>query len=472
MNKVFSIAIREFLATAMTKAFVFGILAVPAIGGLVLLLATLGLFETPPPKAEGTILVLDKTESAFVAEGLETFYSPEAMQTKRQEMREKIQEATENIPMGSEQQKEMATDMAVQQLTPDVDVERLPEDADLEQAKQRVKDPSDDAFLLFVVDDRSVETPPSDAELRAAPESEREEASARGTFEVYQAKDVRAQVVNSARDGVRDLIIEQRIRAAGLDPEQISELQRPPRSQTRTLTDAGEKASAGALSQLLPFAFFMLLWVSVMSGGQYLLMSTIEEKSTRVMEILLSAISPTQLLLGKIVGQGAVGILILALYGGIGIFAANYFDVLALIPTRLLVWALFYFFVAYAFFASLMAAAGSAVSDIREAQSLTSPIMFLLIIPFFLWVPITQAPQGVLATGISFVPPLTPFVMVLRMSQPGVELPIWELAATTLVALLGVAVMVFAAVKIFRVGVLMYGKPPSFWGLLKWIRYA
>ena len=119
-----------------------------------------------------------------------------------------------------------------------------------------------------------------------------------------------------------------------------------------------------------------------------------------------------------------------------------------------------------------MAAAGSAVSDMREAQSLISPIMMLLMIPMFMIFPISQNPTGVVAMVASFIPPLTPFMMVLRMCQPGVEIPTWELIATTVVALGGVAFMVFAAVKIFRVGVLMYGKPPSFWGLLKWIRYA
>ena len=212
--------------------------------------------------------------------------------------------------------------------------------------------------------------------------------------------------------------------------------------------------------------------MSVLSGGQYLLMSTIEEKSTRVMEVLLSAISPTQLLIGKIIGQGAVGLLILLLYGGMSMVAANQFDMLALIQPRLIVWALVYFFIAYAFFASLMAAAGSAVSDIREAQSLISPIMMMLMLPIFLWFPISQNPNGMVAIVSSFFPPMTPFVMVLRMCQPGVHIPMWEMVATTAVALLGVAFMVYAAIKIFRVGVLMYGKPPSFLGLLKWIRYA
>lgn len=472
MIKVLSIAIREFLATAATKAFIFGTLALPAIGGLLLLLAALGLFESTPPKAQGTILVLDRTDSGFVASGLERAYSPEAVQAARDEIQGKAMEMMENVPIASEENKAMGAKMAAQQAVPSVTIERVDGDDDLDAQKARVKRPDDDAFLLFIVNDRSVEIPPKTEELEAMSEEEQAVAQARGAFELYQNQDTRGQIVERLRRQVQELIVEERIRREGLDPQRISELRRFPSAQTVTLTDAGESQSVNELAQLLPFIFFMLLWISVMSGGQYLLMSTIEEKSTRVMEVLLSAISPTQLLVGKIIGQGAVGLLILLIYGGMGVFAADYFDVLALIPPRLLVMAVVYFFIAYAFFAALMAAAGSAVSDIREASALTTPIMMLLMIPFFLWFPISQNPEGIVATVTSFIPPLTPFVMVLRMCQPGVEIPTWELAATTVVALLGVAIMVFAAVKIFRVGVLMYGKPPSFFGLLKWIRYA
>lgn len=472
MKKVFAIAIREFLATVATKAFIFGMLSLPAIGGIVLLLVSLGLFESEAAKPEGTILVHDQTESAFVATGLESLYTEEAVNDRREIFGQQLSEPIEKLPLGNDATKEAAIDAVTNKLIPSVIIERLPADADLEQAKERLKDPDDDAFLIFAITDRSVQIPPSNEELDGLSDEARAARKADGAYEIYQGPDVRAQVVEDLNAKVRTLIINERIRREGFDPAQIEQLRRRPRAIARTVTDDGESKSQNELAQILPFFFFVLLLMSVMSGGQYLLMSTIEEKSTRVMEVLLSAISPTQLLLGKIIGQGAVGLIILLLYGGMGVIAADTFDLLALIPVRLLLWVVLYFFMAYAFFASLMAAAGSAVSDIREAQALVSPIMMLLMLPFFLWLPISQNPMGVLATSASFFPPLTPFIMVLRMCQPGVTIPLWQLIATTVAGLLGVAFMVYAAVKIFRVGVLMYGKPPSFWGLLKWIRYA
>jgi len=472
MNKIFMIAVREFLATAATKAFIFGILAIPAMLGIVILLGSLGLFNSENPKAEGTILILDRTDSAFVAQGLEEHYSEESIQAQRDALSEQMGEALDKVPIGNDEQKEMAMDAAISQLVPSVTVERLALDTDLDAQKSRLKDSEDDAFLLFIVSETSVEIPPSKSELTQLPEAEQDAAQARGMFEIYQNKDVRAQIVGGVQKIVRKSLVEERIRREGLDPARIEALNRFPTVEAKTLTDSGETDSSSEFVQFLPLAFFMLIYMSVMFGGQYLLMSTIEEKSTRVMEVLLSAISPTQLLIGKIIGQGAVGIFILLVYGGMGLVAADQFGVLALIPARLIPWTIFYFFIAYAFFASLMAAAGSAVSDIREASSLTSPIMMLMMIPFFLWMPISQNPEGIIATVTSFIPPLTPFIMVLRMFQPGVQIPMWEMIATTAVALLGVAFMVYAAIKIFRVGVLMYGKPPSFLGLLKWIRYA
>ena len=222
----------------------------------------------------------------------------------------------------------------------------------------------------------------------------------------------------------------------------------------------------------MPIAFLMLLWISVFTSGQYLLMSTIEEKSSRVIEVLLSAISPMQIMLGKILGQGGIGLTILLVYGGVALFSASTFKFMSMIPMESLGWLLLYFIMAYGIVASMMAAIGSAVNDVREASALMTPVMMVLIIPMILWMPISQNPMGLFARSMSFVPPLTPFVMVVRVGQPDIVIPMWEMIATGMVGLLGVVFMVWAAKKIFRVGILMYGQPPSVMGLIKWLRYA
>jgi ABC-2 type transport system permease protein len=98
--------------------------------------------------------------------------------------------------------------------------------------------------------------------------------------------------------------------------------------------------------------------------------------------------------------------------------------------------------------------------------------MVILIIPMLLWMPIIRQPNSTFATVASFIPPMTPFVMVLRLGQSSEVIPLWQIVAATGVGVVSVFVAVWAAAKIFRVGVLMYGKPPTPLTLLKWIRYA
>jgi ABC-2 type transport system permease protein len=126
---------------------------------------------------------------------------------------------------------------------------------------------------------------------------------------------------------------------------------------------------------------------------------------------------------------------------------------------------------AYFMIASLMAAVGSAVTDIREANTLVMPVMLIAMIPLILWLPISQDPNGGIATAFSYIPPAIPFVMILRIAADE-PVPLWQIPATIAWGYACVLAMVWIAAKIFRVGVLMYGKPPSPFQLLKWLRYA
>lgn len=450
MYKALLTAVREYRTTVMTTAFILGVFAVPLIAtGAIALIAT-GLFDTEKPTLSGRITVADRTPDQFVADGLAAFFSPEEQVARAEADAAAIEQALDDSPVPvNEEQRAMARRMA-QAATFDIELVRLSADADLEAEKRRVIEP-DGPLMLMTVDGGVLE-----------PE---------GGYGLYHSNNVAPDRVRTIRNEVDRLVVDRRLREAGYDPQRIRMLQRSPKADMTTVTAAGEAKTQAGLAEFLPFIFFIILWISVMSGGQYLLMSTIEEKSSRVMEVLLSAISPLQLMVGKIIGQGAVGLTILVIYGGLGILAAGQFDVLDQIPTQLLAWLAVYFVMAYFLFASMMAAAGSAVSDVREANSLLTPIMLLLMVPFFLWFPISQNPNSVLSQAISFFPPATPFVMVLRMCQPGVTIPLWEIVATTVVGFAGVLFMVWAAAKIFRIGVLMYGKPPSMIGLVKWLRY-
>ena len=207
-----------------------------------------------------------------------------------------------------------------------------------------------------------------------------------------------------------------------------------------------------------------------MSGGQYLLMSTIEEKSNKVMEVLLSAVSPLQLMAGKIIGQCLAGLIIVGVYSSLGLTSLVALKSMDLVTTAQLVYLAVYFIMGYLMMSSINAAIGSAVSDIREANSLVGPLMMLFAVPWVLWMPISQAPNGAVAVAFSFIPPVIPFVMILRVAA---EEPVaaWQIAASIVWGFACTAGMIWMGARIFRVGVLMTGKPPSPWELLKWVRY-
>jgi ABC-2 type transport system permease protein len=199
-----------------------------------------------------------------------------------------------------------------------------------------------------------------------------------------------------------------------------------------------------------------------------LLTTTIEEKSNKVMEVLLAAVSPMQLLGGKIAGYSLVSLVMLVMYGGLGLAGLSAAAMLDLVPLVHLVYLAIYFVMAYVMVSAMMAAVGSAVSDLREAQSLVTPVMMVLIVPLMLWAPIIDNPNGLLATVTGFIPPAIPFVMILRLTAATEPIPVWQTALSIVWGFACAYGMLWVAARIFRVGVLMQGKPPTPKELIRW----
>ena len=126
---------------------------------------------------------------------------------------------------------------------------------------------------------------------------------------------------------------------------------------------------------------------------------------------------------------------------------------------------------AFFFIACMMASIGSAVNEMREAQALMGPVMMIVMLPLLAWMPIVKSPNGSFATIASFVPPMTPFVMALRLGTNQV-IPIWQIAATLVIGFAAMLIFIWLTAKIFRIGILMHGKAPNFMTLLCWIRQA
>jgi ABC-2 type transport system permease protein len=261
-----------------------------------------------------------------------------------------------------------------------------------------------------------------------------------------------------------------RVTGAGEDWARLRELMREDRVRTSRVSPEGDQARESTeLRMLVPLGFMMLLWITVFTSANYLLTTTIEEKSSRVMEVLLSAVSPMELLVGKLLGQAGVSLVMLLMYGAAGMAGLGALSMLDVALGKL-VWFVIWFPIAYFMVAAIMVGIGSAVSDLRDAQSLVGPAMLALMVPMILWMPISENPNGPLAVAFSFIPPASPFVNVLRMSAANEPVPAWQAALALVVAVLTVMAIVWAGARVFRVGVLMQGKTPTPRELLRWIR--
>jgi len=489
--KVFIIAVKEFLATVATKGFIFGMLFPPIILGAIVMIMP-ALMNKKPPAVFGHVAVIDR--SGAVAPRLVEALSPEAIETRRKERTAKVRQAIDQgvksagLDPGTSKAISGEVDKSLKSaeaLTPDTSlrVVVLPPETDEEQAKDEIRKggkrdtaaatgtgtgtgtPGDAAgtgprLALIIIPDQTVRGSDS------APPGARF-----GEYQLLTAPRLDIEVQSDLRSQANRAIVDARLALAGQNVAQIRELMQSPAAKETTVTADGTANINEVTKLIVPAAFMFLLWISVFSSGQYLLMSTIEEKSSRVMEVILSAVSPMQLMCGKIIGKGAVGVLILTLYSGVGITALIFFAVAELVPWQNLVYLGIYFALAYAVIACFMAAVGAAVNDINEAQTLMGPIMLILIIPMMLWLPILRNPNSTFAEVCSFVPMINPFVMVLRLcgSEP---IPFWQVPASIAVGLATVLFMAWASAKIFRIGVLMYGKPPNFATLVRWVRMA
>jgi len=466
MNRVFHIAMREFVSTALTKGFIFGGIVLPIVLMLLLAVVMPLLLNEKVPKVTGTVAIVDGTGE--LTDAVAARFTPEAIKAWQEgrlgEMVEKISEAAEGSPDVNETLGDATEMIKGNAIDADLKVEKIGtslSESELTAAKEPLKTGESmtdgGRMALVVIDDTAIRAGEADGTY--------------GGFQVFVRPKLDDRVQSLIRDAVRDVIRDTRIRRAGFEPERLAALRTVEQRQTMDVTEDGERKSLGELNMILQFAFMFLMMMAVFVSGQYLLTTTIEEKSSRVIELLLASASPRSLMTGKIFGQMLVGLFLISVYGALGWGGLIVASLTNLISPLLIVWFLCFFFIAYTIIASMMAAIGSAVNDLREAQSLMTPVMMVVMIPYMLWFPIARDPGGLFATIMSFVPGVGPFVMIIRLSstQPP---PIWQVLAAIAVGVVSAYIAVWIAAKIFRVGLLMFGKPPNYATMIRWIRMA
>ena len=456
MRRVWLVASREFMAAVANRGFVIGLLIMPAIfAGLFTLMPRL--MNRPGEQIRAEVRVIDSTGQIF--EGLRTALSPEAIARRRLETTKRVIENTpEAVRDAAGSSAETAMERALG-TAPALTVVERPASADLQQEKSwltEARSASAPRRLLVVVHPNAV-VPKAGNEY--------------GTYDIYVPENTDERIETTFYDGFRESALSARVRAQQMDRAQVEAVMRIPRATSTTVALDAERRTDVRFKRALPFVFAGLLVFGIMIGGQTLLTQTIEEKSSRVIEVLLSAVSPLELMAGKILGQMAVSMLVLALYILIGLALLSSFAMLGLLDPLLIVYLIVFFLVGYLVFASVFAAVGAAVNEMREAQSLMTPIMLALMAPWFFAAPIGRDPDTALSIAMSLIPPVNTFAMMVRLAS-STPPPFWQVALSIAIGLASALAAMWFAAKVFKVGLLLHGKPPTLGTLIKWAKMA
>ncbi len=272
------------------------------------------------------------------------------------------------------------------------------------------------------------------------------------------------------------------------------------RLQSVKVTDEGTEDEGSIVAgTALGFVMAFLIYLAVLIYGQFVMQSVLEEKTNRVVEVMVSSVRPFHLLMGKVLGMGLVGLTQVlvwaALFVGIGAIAgpivalltqpampsaaemSQATDIVGQLSTFLpdnLGWLMLAFLVffagGYLLYSSLFAAAGSAIEQMQDAQSFTLPLVLPLILAIFCLQPVMENPDSTLSVVLSLVPFFSPILMMVRMGAT--DVPFWQTALAMLLLFGAFLGAMWVSARIYRIGILSYGKKPSFRDLARWVRYS
>ena len=450
IGRVALIAARDFIATVSRKGFLLGILLMPVLGVTVSMLAP-RMMAGRSPAVQGELRVIDR--SGRVAEALQAALKPEAVSARREARRRQAM-ADAAAELGR------SAPLPEGPPPPVLSMTTLSTDAELavhKRALHRGEDGRAEALALIVIH--------PDAVLRG------DAKAAYGSYDLFISAALGDETETVLRAALAEVLVKARLDTLGFDAAAVDAVQTVARPTAVLVSQQGEQAAQRNFNRILPFVMGALLFLGVVLCGQALMTSLIEEKSSRVVEVLLSAVSPLELMWGKLLGQLGVGLLVMAVYIGLGVLLLLQFALFGLLDPLLIVYLFLFFLLSYLMFGALMMAVGAAVNQQADAQSLMGPIMMLLILPYALSPVIGRNPDAPFAVAMSFIPPVNSFVMMVRLAS---ESPpsAWQVLLSVALGVVGSAVAVWFAAKIFRIGLLMHGKPPNFATLLRWARQA
>ncbi len=297
---------------------------------------------------------------------------------------------------------------------------------------------------------------------------------------VYWARNAGSIVADAGHNGlVSRMIRTYRLKKLGLEGDAITRAVSPVDIDMRRATNDPKKETSGIAAFLLSFMMVFFIYFTLIIYGIYVMRGVLEEKSNRIVEVIVSSVKPFHLMFGKVVGIGAVGLTQIAIWLAFAaIFSAPQVAVaLSISQSNLpkvsgasLAFLPVFYILGYFLFATIYAGIGSMFNTEEDAQQLMGVANLFLIAPMVLLMPVMKNPDGTMATVLSLIPFFSPILMYLRIvvQMP----PAWQIALSIGIMLATIVLMIWLVAKIYRVGILMYGKKPTIPEIVRWLRYT
>ena len=311
-----------------------------------------------------------------------------------------------------------------------------------------------------------------------------DDAVTSGKIPYYGANVGSPQEMRRLETAVQTALRLERLRRAGIDPFVALPALRPIDLEAQKVSGGAVTGESGDASFILAYAMSFMLYMALLLYGVQVMTSVVEEKSSRISEVLMGSMRPFELLLGKVIGVGAVGLVQLAVWAGTAMaltrFRAQLAGLFGVAPDALrtmpipevspglLAVFLLFFVLGFLFYASLYAAVGSTCSTVQETQQASMPVTMTIAVGLILMFSLFGEPNGSLARLLSLLPPFAPFMTPVRHAL--VRLPPVEIALSALTVAAGVVVVAWVAGQIYRTGILMHGRRASLREVWRWLR--
>ncbi|MFN5851378.1 MAG: ABC transporter permease [Pirellulaceae bacterium] len=439
MHKVWAVAVREFLALVGTRTFLITLLLVPIMmfGGAVLMPLL-------------TVLTGGKTRVIRVVDG--TGQAASALQeaaAKQQQMVRELSRGDATADSLAPKPGEGSGLDAMDRYEIQVDGRTELDDATRREWSEEIRKQQLYAFVEI-------------------PKGLLDEADALPAVHWFSQENALGDGKRWVRTTLSDWMRRERLTRLGIDPQKVAQASQSVEVESMELY--GEKGSAGTASSaaadgakkstaaelksfLQPVVLTLMMFMVIFLAAQPMLESAMEEKTLRISEVLLGSVTPTQLLLGKLLGNVAASLLVFAFYAtGIAVLL-TVMGKTDLLPMRVLPWFIVFQVLGVLFYSSIFVAIGASVKELKEAQAMLMPVWIVLLIPMMVWIVVLRDPAGALGVGLSLFPPSAPMINVLRLGSD-VQIPIWQPLLGIVFLLLSTLVVIWMAGRIYRASLL------------------